>query len=171
MRRLIARLSRCVAAMLLLAPAAFAQYSEAEVKAAFVFNVAKFAEWPADALPNGARLRVCAPGSQGGLGAALAALDGRVVGGHAVEVVGGASAQACHILVALGDAPDARRAPAATAGTLTIGDGLEFIDGGGMIGVGIVDNRVQFAVNLPAVRRAGIRLPAQFLKLAKRVRE
>jgi hypothetical protein len=40
-----------------------------------------------------------------------------------------------------------------------------------MIGLLLLDRRVQFEANAGAARRAGIRLPAQLLKLARRVQE
>lgn len=156
---------------LLAAPAAFAQYSEAEVKAAFVFNVAKFAEWPAEVLPAGAPLRVCVLGKPGDFSGALATLDGRQVQGRTLAVSSGAASRPCHMLVLIGDASDPNRATVAETGTLTIAESLAFVDSGGMLGMGIVDNRVRFSVNVQAVRRAGIRLPAQFLRLATLVRD
>ena len=176
MRRLLAHLaeSGCVLLALLAAPAAFAQYAEAEVKAAFVFNVAKFAEWPAEMLPAGAPLRLCVLGTPGALGAALLGLEGKTVQGHVLEVRSGTTLpplRPCHLLVLMPDAPTPRRVLDEAQGTLTLGDSAGFIDAGGIIGITVAERRIQFDVNLEAARRSDIRLKAQFLRLAKRVKD
>jgi hypothetical protein len=174
-RRLLAYLATVLLA-LLTAPATFAQYAEAEVKAAFVFNVAKFAEWPAERLPAGAPLRLCVlgtPGGPGSFGDALLALEGKTVHGRVLEVRAGttlAPLRPCHLLVLVPDAPEARRALAEAQGTLTFGDGDGFIDAGGMIGIAVAERRVRFDVNLEAARRGDIRLSAQLLRLARQVK-
>lgn len=174
MRRLLARLGFVLLALL---PApAFGQYAEALVKAAFVFNVAKFVEWPAERLAAGAPLRLCAVGTHGGpgtLAAELLALEGKTVQGRTLEVRAGptlAPLQPCHMLVLLPGAPEARRVLAEAQGTLTFGDGEDFIEAGGIIGVTVVERRVRFDVNLDAARRGGIRLSAQLLRLARQVK-
>jgi hypothetical protein len=173
MRRCLAPLGSFLLA-LLAAPAAFAQYAEAEVKAAFVFNVAKFAEWPAEVLPAGAPLRLCVLGTPDALGAALLGLEGKTLQGRVLEVRSGATLpplRPCHLLVLMPDAPTPRRVLAEVQGTLTLGDSDGFIDAGGMIGLVVAERRVRFDVNLEAARRGGIRLPAQLLRLARQVRE
>jgi hypothetical protein len=171
MRRLLAQL--LIALLPLLAvPAARAQFGEAEVKAAFVYNVAKFAEWPVP-LPPGAPLRLCVLGGPSAFGTALAALEGKAVQGRALEVRAGTSLPAlrpCHLLVLMADVAAQRRVPMEEQGTLTLGDSEGFVDAGGMMEVTIAAGHVQFEVNLEAVRRGGIRLPAQLLKLARRVK-
>jgi hypothetical protein len=174
MRRFLARLAEfgCVLPALLAAPVAFAQYAEAEVKAAFVFNAAKFAEWPAEMLPAGAPLRLCVLGTPDAFGAALLGLEGKTVQGRILEVGSGAPPlQPCHLLVLMADAPEPRQVLAAAQGTLTLGDSDGFIDAGGIIGIAVAERRIQFDVNLEAARRSGIRLKAQFLRLAKRVKD
>jgi hypothetical protein len=178
MRRFLARLAEfgCVLPALLAAPAAFAQYAEAEVKAAFVFNAAKFAEWPAERLPAGAPLRLCVlgtPGGPGTFGAALLALEGKTVQGRTLEVRAGAllpQLQPCHLLVMMPDAPAPRQVLAEALGTVTFGDSDGFIDAGGIIGITVAERRVRFDVNLEAARRGGIHLSAQLLRLARQVK-
>ncbi|RLJ68137.1 YfiR family protein [Sulfurisoma sediminicola] len=161
---------------LLSAPAAFAQYAEAEVKAAFIFNVAKFAEWPAELLPAGAPLRLCVlgtPGGSGTLGTALLELEGKTLQGRKLEVRSGTTLpllRPCHLLVLMPDAPEPRRALAEAQGALTFGDSDGFIDAGGIIGIAVAERRVRFDVNLEAARRGGIRLSAQLLRLARQVK-
>lgn len=177
MRLLLDHLARAGCALLALLPAAaFAQYAEAEVKAAFVFNAAKFAEWPVEHLPAGEPLRLCVlgmPGGPGTFGAALRALEGKTLQGHTLEVRAGptlAPLRPCHLLVLMPDAPDARWVLAGEQGTLTFGDSDGFIDAGVIIGITVVERRVRFDVNLEAARRGGIGLSAQLLRLARQVK-
>ena len=44
------------------------------------------------------------------------------------------------------------------------------LDDGGMVSLRVVDGRLRFDVNMPAVERAGLRLSAQLLGLAMTVR-
>ncbi|MFK0573504.1 YfiR family protein [Endozoicomonas sp.] len=50
---------------------------------------------------------------------------------------------------------------------LTIGDSEEFAHNGGMIGLYTENDKVRFAVNLGAVKQAGLLVKFQLLKLAK----
>jgi len=49
---------------------------------------------------------------------------------------------------------------------LIVGDGREFAERGGVIGLFVEDGHMQFAVNLGLARRAGITLSSQMLSLA-----
>lgn len=169
----LASLLRRLLVPLALLPAvpALAQYAEAEVKAAFVYNLAKYAEWPEQAHAGGV-LRICVLGEPSPLAEALARLEGKPVRGLRIEVRQGmkiAALRPCHVAV-VADAEQLRPLEAETA-TLSVGEGGGFVDAGGMIGLLLVDKRVQFEANAGAARRAGIRLPAQLLKLARRVKE
>lgn len=53
---------------------------------------------------------------------------------------------------------------------LTIGEAADFVEDGGMIGLFVAANRVQFAVNLGAAQSAGLKMSARMLQLAQRVR-
>ncbi len=59
----------------------------------------------------------------------------------------------------------------ASSPILTVSDLPDFAQKGGMIQLLAVNNRLRFAVNLGAVRRAGLRLNPKLLKLALRVDE
>ena len=53
---------------------------------------------------------------------------------------------------------------------LTVSDAPRFLDEGGIVQLKLVDNRVRFAIDATAARRAGLRLSAQLLRLAIQVR-
>lgn len=162
-----------------LAGRAAAQSGEAEIQAAFVYNFAKFVDWPAEALgPAGAPLTLCALGNPGDpLLAALPKLEGKQAHGHDIKVRSLAprdSLKGCHIAV-IGETEGVRPAeilkPLAGQPVLSVSAGERFIDSGGMIGLITVGNRVQFEINLEAAQRANLRLSAQFVSLARTVRK
>ena len=74
-----------LAFLALIVPArSWAQHSEAEVKAAFIFSIARYAEWSPDTLPDGAPLSLCVLGpgeSQRALVDALGGLRGKQLRG------------------------------------------------------------------------------------------
>lgn len=158
-----------LAALLACAPA-FADPSAAAIKAAFVYNFAKFVEWPAAAF-NEPRspLELCVSGPA--LEGRLQQLEGREAQGHPIRVriLAGGDVQGCHILV-LGDLPAGDRNQLLQASgrgsILTIGDSGSFTREGGMIGLFVAANRVQFSVNLGAAQGAGLKLSARMLQLA-----
>jgi hypothetical protein len=154
-----------------------AEGTEASLKLAFVYNFAKFADWPARSNPAAAReVDICVYPVDPEYEAAWGSLSGQSVQGMALhlrsisrpaEVVG------CQVVFAVGRASqensDLARA-AVTSGVLSVGEGATFLRSGGMIGLDAGGNRILFDVNLNAVQAAGISLNAQVLKLARSVR-
>jgi hypothetical protein len=100
------RVSRVFAATLILAgmsasPARAQSVSEFELKAAFVYNFAKFTEWPAESLRPGGRLVLCVNGDEGVETALAQATKNRMLNDHQIVVLRldeGDSARTCHIL-------------------------------------------------------------------------
>jgi len=147
------------------------------VKVAFVYHFIKFVEWPASAFADETAPLVLAVAGTDAQAGACAQLAGRSVKGRTIEVrrvsrppeVAGA-----HVLL-LWSADGVRVAEFLRAGPtahrLTIGDDVEFARGGGMIGFVTVEQRVRFEIHLGAVRRAGLKLSSQLLKLARTVVE
>lgn len=176
MRERISRVIRtvCLAALLLPVGIAHAENSAAAIKTAFVYNFAKFVEWPANAFADErSPLELCVSGLA--LEGRLQLLEGREAQGHPIRIraLSGREALAgCHILV-LGDQGAAERAQLLQAAgrgpVLTIADSGEFPREGGMIGLFVAANRVQFSVNLGAAQGAGLRMSARLLQLAHSV--
>jgi uncharacterized protein DUF4154 len=52
---------------------------------------------------------------------------------------------------------------------LTVGDDAGFLEAGGMLEFVVSGNTIQFSVNLPAAKRAGIKIDSRLLALAQRV--
>lgn len=150
--------------------------SEDKVKAAFVYNFAKFVEWPENAFPaKDSPLILCVIGKDN-VGAALQVLEKKEVQGRQLrlnvitDLTQYLQSNSCHILFIansesshqqellqdLGDAP-----------TLTVADNAEFIKQGGMISLYVESQRVQFAVNQTATHNTGLKLSARMLQLAR----
>lgn len=146
--------------------------AEYEIKAAFLYNFAKFVQWPASTLAPQAPLTVCVIGSDP-FGAALDTVDRKVAQGHELQVRRRArleEARSCHILFV---AESERAAVPAIlhavqgAGVLTVSDIDRFAEAGGIIGLSDVDNKVQFSINLDRAHDDLLQINSQLLKLAK----
>jgi len=157
-------------------PAAPSLPTDYEVKAAFLYNFAKFVRWPDDAA-GGPRFVVAIVGDDP-FGAVIdRAFQGKTVLGRPVEIRRtrafreAAGAQMAFI----GSSEHARLAEVLAAlkggSVLTVGDMESFADGGGMVGFRIKDSTVRFEVNLREVRQARLQMSSQIIRLAQRVIE
>ena len=159
----------------MIAVADAAPVDEDQVKAAFLFNFAKFVTWPAGD-PDGDPLAVCVLGSGSFDESLEKVIGGRPVGGRSVVVrdvsstteMGGCEivfvrasedSRAASILDHVGDKP-----------ILTVGESEGFAARGGIINFRVEESRVRFEVNPAAATRAGLELSSQLLKLAILVR-
>ncbi|HKB07504.1 MAG TPA: YfiR family protein [Candidatus Polarisedimenticolia bacterium] len=151
---------------------------EFQVKAAFLYNFAKFIEWPREAFRDAdAGFVICVVDDEEFAGTLEPAIKGKSVDGRAFRVRRNSSpdqADLCQILY-LGTAGTSRIASyleaVRTAPVLTVGDSLGFIRRGGVINFFIRDNRVRFEVNPDAASRAGLRISSKLLQLASVVRD
>jgi hypothetical protein len=145
------------------------------VKAAILYRFPGFVEWPAEAVEGRTTLDICVLGPTTPFGTVLDELvAGEALGGRALNVrlVTPRNADTCHVLF-VPDGSDAKRtvlASVADRPVLTISDADRFLDEGGIVQLRLLDDRVRFEVDLSAAERAGIRLSAQLLRLALRVR-
>lgn len=147
---------------------------ELNLRAAFIFNFARFVEWPREALADTASLRL-AVFTADTIPAPFAALRGRQVRGHVVRVVPLGPADdpaACHLLYC-SDATEPQLA-ALLAGArghpvLTVGEGRGFTDNDGMIELVTRDDRLRFRIRPDAARAVGLRIAAPLLQLADEV--
>jgi hypothetical protein len=159
-------------------PRAVEADAEARLKAGFVYNFTKYAEWPAEVGPAGiGTLNVCVPPDTDLARSPLAALQGQTSQGVSIAVLARTKALEngrCHVLwIPRGEEsaiPELLRLSARSK-ALTVGDIPGFLDAGGVIELVKVDDRIRFDVNLAAARRAGLRFSSHLLKLARNVRE
>ncbi len=149
--------------------------SEGQIKAAYIYNFAKFAEWPAEALPAGAEITLCVVGSNV-LDGALEALDGRNAGERKLRVTqrsySDLALTGCHLLF-IGSSEQQRFLVILKnlngAPVLTLSDIADFAEKGGDVGLLFRDNKVVFEVNLEPIRNARLHLPSQLLNIASYV--
>jgi hypothetical protein len=141
---------------------------EYSARAALVLNLARFAGWPQ---PPVDRFSICVQGEDGFVPVLQRLLVDQRVSGRPLAVRrldDGAEPVTCHVLYVGSDERHVRnlllRAPAA----LTIGESPDFIRDGGVVRLFIGDDRLRFEVSQEAATRAGIRIPAQVLKLSSR---
>lgn len=160
-----------LAATLVSAPVVAAGTPADALKAAFLFNFAKFAEWPA--LLPGSPIVVCIVGSDAVAAAFVATVRGQDIAGHALEVSrpeSGGSWRSCNLLF-VADVETRQLAKGLVEigafPVLTVGDGKGFSQAGGIIELYLEDGKIRFSVNLDAAERAKIRFSSRLLTLAK----
>lgn len=148
---------------------ALAQTSELELKAAFIFTLTKYVDWPTDRLSEGSPLRVCFVTHADPLAVAMQPLAGRLVRGHPLEIRAGATSTVpagCHVQVN----PPLPLKGSPSPGLLLLCERAGAVDAGCHVGLFIDDNRARFDANLTSARQVGLQLSAQLLKLARQVR-
>ncbi|MGH9356122.1 MAG: YfiR family protein [Terriglobia bacterium] len=148
--------------------------SEYAVKAAFVYDFAKFVSWPPGAFKDtNSPITICVLGENPFTNSLSQIIAGKTFNGRRFAVkyrVEAQAAKGCQIIFIsrseqkqLRDLlPDLRN-----AGALTIGDTNGFAKQGVMINLFMEGNKVRFAINPGAARSAGIRISSKLLSLAK----
>jgi hypothetical protein len=150
---------------------------EYEVKAAFLFRFAQFVEWPAETFKGASEpFTYCTIGEDPFRGTLERTLDGKTLGQRAlrVEHLNGAGKIAeCQVLF-IGGSRDKQHIEEALASAgslpiLTVGETDQFAKNGGAIGFCTEANKIRFEVNLDAAGKAGLKISAKLLALAKTV--
>jgi YfiR/HmsC-like len=159
--------------------AAFAgpgQLPEYKVKAVFIYNFAKFVEWPAEEPQKRNKvLTICVLGDDP-FGANFNVIRGKTIKGRAVEsktIMSIEKAKDCDCLFIseseksnvgeiLGDLKDYK--------VLTISDMDGFLDAGGIIQFVLEKSKVRFLINMGVAKRAGFKVSSKLLELAKKVK-
>jgi len=150
--------------------------SEYQVKAAFLFNFAKFVEWPASSFSDAsAPLRICVFGRDP-FGEELRNITKeKTVNGHKLEVsqvLDLQVARTCQVLfIASSETARLKQILESLRGTdaLTVGDTKGFVEQGGMINFVLENSRVQFEVNRKAAEQGGLKISSKLLSVAKLV--
>lgn len=161
-----------VAALALLtgcSPALTAGVDELDVKAAMVYNFARFVEWPAG--PARDHFAVCVAGSRPMEQALRRTVENRALNSRPVAVrriQARSDTRDCDLLFAGSEGLEFL-GQVRTAPVLTVGDARGFTGAGGVIGLEVVDSRIRFSVNLDAARAAGLTVSSKLLRLAASV--
>lgn len=159
---------------------AHAQISSTEeyrLKLAFLYNFAKFVEWPADAFPSKqAPLNICIVGRDPFDAEFERQVTERNLYGHPVTIrtlrandgFGG-----CHLIFlpasSDGSLPGVLRLLDGSA--ITVGESAGFVTRGGVLSFLLEGTNLRFTVNLNASQRTRCRISSRFLALAKIYKE
>ena len=168
--------------LILVAPGARAQDAapgEYEVKAAFLFNFAKFVEWPAAKLTtNNAPIRFGVFGrSESFVGDFRKTLDGKSIDTHPVQLEfyeDSIPSEAPHILfVCKSERRNFRRIVNSLHGqpALTVSEDDGFCEAGGMINFRLDGKKIRFEINQKAAEQNQLRLSSKLLRVALRIVE
>jgi len=151
---------------------------EHEVKASFVYTVAKFVDWPPEAFVDSvAPFVFVVLGDDQFEDSLVHTVAGKTVSGHPVEVVGVKDAKdlvACHVLyLGRSEAPNVddvlKRLHGASV--LTVSDFDHFAQSGGVMRLALDENMVRFEINVDAAKRAHLQISSKILKLGRLVRD
>ncbi len=165
---LVALLVLCVPVSV---PAAEYLQAEYRVKAAFLYNFARFTSWPEH---TSSVFKLCVLGDDP-FGEALDALIGKTVHGEVLTIsrlVHPSELDGCelvYISTSHTDNLDELLVLLRDQAVLTVSDIDAFIDHGGIIGFRIADNKVRFEINTSAAARADLSISSKLLSLANRV--
>jgi hypothetical protein len=176
-RRTWPRLASVAALVLLFAThtGRAATASESEVKASFLYNVAKFVEWPAEAFSStNAPIRLAVFGDDDFATQLRSLLSDKKAHGRSFEVRTMANPQEarnCQIVFVA--STENRRAPQVLEVTrkspiLTVGESDQFIELGGMINLFFEEAQLAFDVNPEAAQRVKLQISSKLLRLAKK---
>jgi YfiR/HmsC-like len=145
---------------------------EYQVKAAFLFNFAKFVEWPPKTFSTSTDpIHLCLLGADEVERALKETIQGKVAQGHPLEVDrlrDIRDAKGCQILfISWSEAgQEALLREIAPAGMLIVGESDGFAREGGMINLVLHENHIRFEINPRAAERANVKISSQLLNLA-----
>ncbi len=151
--------------------------SEYEVKAAYIYNFAKFVQWPKNAFQGSKEIiDVCVLGDDP-FGSSLSGIDGKAAADKKIGVRGTTPihyCRECEIIFISGS--EAERLPRILktlngAPVLTVGDTEGYAEQGVMINFFMENRTVRFEINLKAAVRAGLKISSNLLRIARIVGE
>jgi hypothetical protein len=150
---------------------------EYTVKAAYLFNFAKFVEWPPNSLaPIEGAFVIGVVGEDPFDGALDRIIENKKLHNHPLVLrrfKRGDEVKTCHLLFISSSENDHLEEIVKAvhgASVLLVGENEKFLDRGGMINFFLESQTVKFSINLPATERAGLKLSSKLLSLAKVVK-
>ena len=171
--RLVVLLALVLIPLAAIARAAQDSPSEYQLKAAFVYNFAKFVDWPPKVYSGPqSPFSICILGADPFGSVIDDTLRGKTVADHPVVVRRDKDATtARHCQIVFVSASERPRFPDILAGlkganVLIVGDFDGFAAAGGAIELTLQDSRVRFAINPGAADGAGLKISSQLLALA-----
>lgn len=171
------RLYRCFLGLLPALTLCAAPVDEYQVKAAFIYNFARFVEWQPEIF-RGEKdpIRICVLGHDPFGGSLSSTVEHKAVDGRLFavgDVATPAEAAGCQVLFV--SSSERKRIAAIlsaipTAGVLTIGEVEGFTHEGGIVNFKLENGKVRFEVNVEAAARARLRISSKVLELAELVK-
>jgi len=160
------------------APSVRAAVSESDVKAAFLFNSAKFVDWPTNAFSSeSAPIQLAVFGDEDFTGKLRSLLADKKAHGRSFEVKRVTNPQDARNfqMVFIANSENKRMTQVLEAvrklPVLTIGESDQFLDAGGVINILFEETQLRFEVNADAADKAKLEMSSKFLRLAKRVKK
>jgi len=151
-----------------------AQPTEYQIKAAFIYNFARFVEWPSQTFADTNSPMVIGVLGENVFGNDLElTISGKAIKGHPLQFKtfdSVADATNCQILfISTSEKTQLSKILVQLQGTsiLTVSENTDdFIGAGGMINLRIVDDKVRFEINNEAARKSGLIISSKLLRLA-----
>ena len=160
-------------ASLLVSPKAIAQ-SEDQIMAAFLFNFARYVEWPQDAFDRSDMpVNICMLSTKEFGDVVSKTVSGKTVADRAVVVRWTADlpeTAGCHILFIgreFGKSHSEAVAELGGMSVFTVADQEGFAKAGGIANFFRAENRIRFEINPRAAQKAGLKISSRLLRLAK----
>jgi hypothetical protein len=152
--------------------------TEYELKAAFLFNFAKFVDWPPQAFPEPSAPLIFGIIGEDPFGSTLpATLERETVKGRPIKIrryQAGDDFAGCHLLFVTRSAASQTKDIVDRAkglSVLTVSETEGFMAQGGMINFVMVDKSVRFDINTRAMGSAGLKASSKLLAVAHTVQE
>jgi len=149
---------------------------EHRVKAAFLYNFAKFVDWPTNAFVSAdAPFVIDILGDESMAQMVEQTVTGKTVGVRSMQahrITNATQVGSCQILFVTRSGMGQFAAALKSIGganTLVVGESPSFLAAGGAINFTNSEGRVRFEVNTAASRRAGLEINSKLLRLATRV--
>lgn len=146
--------------------------TEAELRAAVIYNITRFVQWPPAAISNG-RFEICTLGNNPAA-EALATLQGKSLNELPVVIRAvrhDRDLAGCQMLYVATEEATRMAAVAETLAnsheaTLTVSDAPSFLALGGMVQLVVVNDRQRFRINQELAEKAHLGINAKLLQLA-----
>lgn len=146
---------------------------EYQIKAAFLYNFAKFVEWPADRFAEESDpLILCVIGEDPFGNILDETIKGKNIRGRELEIIRLKEVddlKSCHFLYI--STSEQRSLPQiiesiGKASVLTVGEMQDFAELGGIINLITRGNKVRFKINVDVANQAGLKISSRLLRLA-----
>jgi hypothetical protein len=148
-----------------------ASLTQYHVKAAFLYNFAKFVDWPASAFAGPeSPFVLCVVGTEPFISAretlAGKSIKGRKVLVRRIDTMVGARQCNMIYLASTDDGGFSLEPTQLKAAVLTVGESEDFLRRGGIINLTVVNNKIRFEIDRDSGERLGFRFRAQLLQRA-----